>query len=41
MVDRKFNILSFIEKGYEPFHLTGTQGVIDEVDDYIRIQRIV
>ena len=31
--------IRFIEDGYEPFHLTGTQGVIDEVDDYIRIQR--
>jgi hypothetical protein len=38
-LDRKYDILRFIEEGYEPFHLTGTQGVIDEVDDYIRIQR--
>jgi len=38
-LDRKYGILRFIEEGYEPFHLTGTQGVIDEVDDYIRIQR--
>ena len=38
-LDRKYGILSFIENGYEPFHLTGTQGVIDEIDDYIRIQR--
>ena len=39
-LDHKFNILYFIETGYEPFHLTGTQGVIDEIDDYIRIQRV-
>ena len=26
-------------KPFKDFHLTGTQGVIDEVDDYIRIQR--
>ena len=38
-LDQKYGILRFIEVGYEPFHLTGTQGVIDEVDDYIRIQR--
>jgi hypothetical protein len=38
-LDRKYGILRFIEIGYEPFHLTGTQGVIDEVEDYIRIQR--
>ena len=38
-LDRKFGILFFLETGYEPFHLTGTQGVIDEIDDYVRIQR--
>ena len=38
-LDRKYGILCFIETGYEPFHLTGTQGIIDEIDDYIRIQR--
>ena len=39
-LDRKYGILRFIEDGYEPFHLTGTQGVIDEVDDYVKIQRV-
>ena len=38
-LDYRFGILRFIEEGYESFHLTGTQGVIDEVDDYVRIQR--
>ena len=38
-LDREYGILLFIENGYEPFHLTGTQGVIDELDDYVRIQR--
>jgi hypothetical protein len=38
-LDRKYGILRFIATGYEPFHLTGTQGIIDEVDDYVRIQR--
>jgi hypothetical protein len=35
-LDRKYDILRFIEIGYEPFHLTGTQGVLNEVEDYIR-----
>jgi len=34
-LDKKYNILNYIALGYEPFHLTGTQGVIDEIDDYI------
>jgi len=38
-LDRKYGILLFIENGYEAFHLTGTQGVIDGIDNYIRIQR--
>ncbi|MDR3288187.1 MAG: DUF3791 domain-containing protein [Peptococcaceae bacterium] len=37
-LDRKYGILKFIEIGYEPFHLTGTQGVIDEIEAYVRIQ---
>jgi|GEM_PF-2773757 len=36
----KYKILRFIEDGYEPFHLTDTQGVMDEVDDYIRISEV-
>ena len=38
-LDHKYGILRFIANGYESFHLTGTQGVVDEVEDYIRIQR--
>jgi hypothetical protein len=38
-LDRKYGVLRFIEDGYEPFHVTGTEGVLDEVEDYIRIQR--
>lgn len=38
-LDYKYGILRFIEDGYEPFHLTGTDGVIDEVEDYVQIQR--
>ena len=35
-LDQRYNILRFLEIGYEPFHLTGTQGVLEEVEDYIR-----
>ena len=38
-LDRMYGILYFIEEGYEPFHLTGTQGVIDELDEYILFRR--
>jgi len=37
-LDREYNILRFIEIGYEAFHLTGTDGVIDEVEDYIALK---
>jgi hypothetical protein len=33
-LDRKMNILGYLEIGYEPFHLTGDEGILDEVDDY-------
>ncbi|MDR0999528.1 MAG: DUF3791 domain-containing protein [Clostridiales bacterium] len=39
-LDKKHNILHFLEIGYEPFHLTGTQGVIEEVEDYIRRREV-
>jgi hypothetical protein len=35
-LDKKHNILRFLEIGYEPFHLTGTQGVVEEVEYYIQ-----
>jgi hypothetical protein len=34
-LDKKFGVLRFLEIGYEPFRLTGTQGVIEEVEEYI------
>jgi hypothetical protein len=34
-LDKKYDILHFIEIGYEPFHLTGTQGVVDEVERFM------
>jgi hypothetical protein len=38
-LDCQYGLLRFIEDGYEPFHLTGVEGILDEVDDYVRIQR--
>jgi hypothetical protein len=38
-MDKKYGILYFLETGYEPFHLTGNQGILQEVEDYIAIQR--
>ena len=37
-LDDKYNILTFIEEGYEPFHLTGDEGILDEIQDYIAAQ---
>jgi len=37
-LDKKYDILHFLEIGYEVFHLTGTQGVLEELEDYIRLQ---
>jgi hypothetical protein len=37
-MDKKYGILDFLETGYEPFHLTGSQGILQEVEDYIAIQ---
>jgi hypothetical protein len=38
-LNQKYGILEYIEIGYEPFHLTGTEGVLDEVEEYINIQK--
>ncbi len=34
-LDKKHNILEFIEKGYEPFHLMGNKGILNELNFYI------
>jgi hypothetical protein len=38
-LDEKYDILGFIETGYVPFHLTGDQGILDEIRNYVRIKR--
>ena len=35
-LDREMDLLPFIADAYEPFHLTGDFGIIEEVDDYVR-----
>jgi hypothetical protein len=35
-LDRKTNFLAFVADAYEPFHLTGDLGILEEVDDYVR-----
>lgn len=38
-LDKKYNILRFLETGYEPFHLTGNEGVLGEVEAFIDVQQ--
>jgi hypothetical protein len=35
-LDRKTDILPFIADAYEPFHLTGDPGILEEVDEYVQ-----
>ena len=34
-LDAKKDILKFLRLGYEPFHLTGDEGVLEEMDAYV------
>ena len=36
-LDRKTDLLQFIADAYEPFHLTGDLGILEEVDNYVRV----
>jgi len=38
-LDERFHILHLIEVGYEPFHLTGDEGVLDYLDMVVEEQR--
>jgi hypothetical protein len=40
-LDRQIDLLSFVADAYEPFHLTGDPGILEEVDDYVRGARQV
>jgi len=37
--DKLYNILHLLEVGYEPFHLTGDEGVLDELDEIVAEQQ--
>jgi len=37
-LDNECDVLGFLLDGYEPFHLTGEQGVLREVEDYIALE---
>jgi len=34
-IDEEKDILGFLRLGYEPFHLTGDEGVLEELDGYV------
>ena len=34
-LDKRCDLLGFLEDGYEPFHLTGVDGIMDEVERYV------
>jgi len=34
-LNKKKNIIGFLRISYEPFHLTGDEGVLEELDDYV------
>jgi hypothetical protein len=37
--DRDYDILGFLEAGYEPYHLTGDEGVLNELDIIVEEQQ--
>ena len=37
-LDAKYGILEFIRISYEPFHLTGDEGIMDEIEEFISEQ---
>jgi hypothetical protein len=40
-MDKKYKLLHLLEVGYEPLHLTGDEGVLDELDEIVAEQRSV
>ena len=37
-LDERSDLLGFLEDGYEPFHLSGVDGIMDEVEQYIGVR---
>ena len=40
-LDNEHDILNLLEIGYEPLHLTGDEGILDEIDSIIQTHQIV
>ena len=38
-LDKEYDILHFLDIGYEPYHLTGSEGVLAEIEEIIEKQR--
>jgi len=38
-MDKQYHILHFLEIGYESFHLTGDEGVLDNLDEIVSEQQ--
>jgi hypothetical protein len=34
-IDKQKDILGFLRLGYEPFHLIGDEGILEELDAYV------
>ena len=34
-LDAKKDILGFLRLGYDPFHVTGDEGILEELDTYV------
>jgi hypothetical protein len=39
-LDKKVDILGFINEGYDVFHLMGDKGILNEVDEYVNIKNV-
>ena len=40
-LDTECDVLGFLRDGYEPFHLTGAEGVLREVEEYIALALVM
>jgi hypothetical protein len=38
-LDKEYDVLHFLDIGYEPYHLTGSEGVLAEIEEIIEEQR--
>ncbi|MDR0444817.1 MAG: DUF3791 domain-containing protein [Puniceicoccales bacterium] len=39
--DKQYHLLHMLEVGYEPFHLSGDEGILDELDEIVAEQQNV